>query len=35
MKQEKVQRIYDLYNVMGLIDTPNLEKFVFDLLFQI
>ena len=32
IKKDKIQRIYDLYNLMGLIDTPiDLEKFVFDL----
>ena len=32
IKKEKIQRIYDLYNLMGLIDAPiDLEKFVFDL----
>ena len=32
IKKEKIQRIYDLYNLMGLIDKPiDLEKFVFDL----
>jgi signal transduction histidine kinase/ABC-type nitrate/sulfonate/bicarbonate transport system substrate-binding protein len=32
IKKDKIQRIYDLYNLMGLIDNPiDLEKFVFDL----
>ena len=32
IKKDKIQRIYDLYNLMGLIDAPiDLEKFVFDL----
>jgi signal transduction histidine kinase/ABC-type nitrate/sulfonate/bicarbonate transport system substrate-binding protein len=32
IKKDKIQRIYDLYNLMGLIDLPiDLEKFVFDL----
>ena len=32
IKREKIQRIYDLYNIMGLIPSPiDLEKFVFDL----
>ena len=32
IKKDKIQRIYDLYNLMGLIDKPiDLEKFVFDL----
>ena len=32
IKKDKIQRIYDLYNLMGLVDTPiDLEKFVFDL----
>ncbi|MDZ7819389.1 MAG: ABC transporter substrate-binding protein [Aliarcobacter sp.] len=32
IKKDKIQRIYDLYNLMGLIETPvDLEKFVFDL----
>ena len=31
IKKDKIQRIYDLYNLMGLIDKPvDLEKFVFD-----
>ena len=31
IKKDKIQRIYDLYNVMGLIPNPiNLDKFVFD-----
>ena len=32
IKKDKIQRIYDLYNLMGLIPTPvDLDKFVFDL----
>ena len=32
IKKDKIQRIYDLYNVMGLVPTPiNLDKFVFDI----
>lgn len=32
IKKDKIQRIYDLYNLMGLISRPiDLEKFVFDL----
>ena len=32
IKKEKIQRIYDLYNLMGLISSPiDLGKFVFDL----
>jgi len=32
IKKDKIQRIYDLYNLMGLVPTPiDLEKFVFDL----
>ena len=32
IKKDKIQRIYDLYNLMGLIEAPiDLEKFVFDL----
>ena len=32
IKKDKIQRIYDLYNLMGLVETPiDLEKFVFDL----
>jgi signal transduction histidine kinase/ABC-type nitrate/sulfonate/bicarbonate transport system substrate-binding protein len=32
IKKDKIQRIYDLYNLMGLIEIPiDLEKFVFDL----
>jgi signal transduction histidine kinase/ABC-type nitrate/sulfonate/bicarbonate transport system substrate-binding protein len=32
IKKEKIQRIYDLYNLMGLISSPiDLDKFVFDL----
>ena len=32
IKKDKIQRIYDLYNVMGLIPTSiNIEKFVFDM----
>ena len=32
IRKDKIQRIYDLYNVMGLVPTPiNLDKFVFDI----
>ena len=32
IRRDKIQRIYDLYNVMGLVTTPiNLDKFVFDI----
>ena len=32
IKKDKIQRIYDLYNVMGLIPVSiNIEKFVFDI----
>ena len=32
IKKDKIQRIYDLYNLMGLIPKPiDLDKFVFDL----
>jgi signal transduction histidine kinase/ABC-type nitrate/sulfonate/bicarbonate transport system substrate-binding protein len=32
IKKDKIQRIYDLYNVMGLIPDPiNLDKFIFDI----
>jgi signal transduction histidine kinase/ABC-type nitrate/sulfonate/bicarbonate transport system substrate-binding protein len=32
IKKDKIQRIYDLYNLMGLIPNPiDLDKFVFDL----
>ena len=32
IKKDKIQRIYDLYNVMGLIPNPiNLDKFIFDI----
>ena len=32
IKKDKIQRIYDLYNLMGLVDGPvDLDKFVFDL----
>jgi signal transduction histidine kinase/ABC-type nitrate/sulfonate/bicarbonate transport system substrate-binding protein len=32
IKRDKTQRIYDLYNLMGLVPTPiDLDKFVFDL----
>ncbi len=32
IKKDKIQRIYDLYNLMGLVPTPiDLDKFVFDL----
>ena len=32
IRKDKIQRIYDLYNVMGLVTTPiNLDKFVFDI----
>ena len=32
INKDKLQRIYDLYNVMGLVPTPiNLDKFIFDI----
>ena len=32
IKKDKLQRIYDLYNVMGLISNPiNIDKFIFDI----
>ena len=32
IKKDKIQRIYDLYNLMGLVPKPvDLEKFVFDM----
>ena len=32
IRKDKIQRIYDLYNVMGLVPTPiDLENFVFDI----
>jgi signal transduction histidine kinase/ABC-type nitrate/sulfonate/bicarbonate transport system substrate-binding protein len=32
IRKDKIQRIYDLYNVMGLVPTPiNLDKFIFDI----
>ena len=32
IKKDKIQRIYDLYNLMGLVPSPiDLDKFVFDL----
>jgi signal transduction histidine kinase/ABC-type nitrate/sulfonate/bicarbonate transport system substrate-binding protein len=32
IRKDKIQRIYDLYNVMGLVSSPiNLDKFVFDI----
>ena len=32
IKKDKIQRIYDLYNLMGLVPKPvDLEKFVFDI----
>jgi len=32
INKDKIQRIYDLYNVMGLVPTPiNLDKFIFDI----
>ena len=32
IKKDKIQRIYDLYNVMGLVPNPiNLDKFIFDI----
>lgn len=32
IRKDKIQRIYDLYNVMGLVTTSiNLDKFVFDI----
>ncbi|MDD2888516.1 MAG: ABC transporter substrate-binding protein [Aliarcobacter sp.] len=32
IRRDKIQRIYDLYNVMGLVSSPiNLDKFVFDI----
>jgi signal transduction histidine kinase/ABC-type nitrate/sulfonate/bicarbonate transport system substrate-binding protein len=32
IKKEKIQRIYDLYNVMGLVQNPiDINKFVFDI----
>ena len=32
IKKDKIQRIYDLYNIMGLVPTPiNIEKFIFDI----
>ena len=32
IKKDKIQRIYDLYNLMGLVPAPiDLDKFVFDL----
>jgi signal transduction histidine kinase/ABC-type nitrate/sulfonate/bicarbonate transport system substrate-binding protein len=32
IRKDKIQRIYDLYNVMGLVPSPiNIDKFVFDI----
>ena len=32
INKDKIQRIYDLYNVMGLVPTPiNFDKFIFDI----